>query len=79
MVTLREKDSGAVVGQISEEDLKLLVDAFEEENSRDRDYYVDKATIDLLEDQVAGSANVVALLRKTLGDREGIEIVWSRD
>lgn len=79
MVTLRDKENGAVLGSISEEDLKLLVDAFEEENRNDRDYYVDKPTIDLLEDQVAGSANVVALLRKALGDREGMDIVWSRD
>ena len=79
MVTLRDKETSAVLGSISEEDLKLLVDAFEEENRNDRDYYVDKATIDLLEDQVAGSANVVTLLREALGNREGIDIVWSRD
>lgn len=77
MVTIRDKDSGQVFGQISEEELQFLIDQLEEESSRDADYYLDADTIQLLEDEGA-PATLVSLLRASLGEREGFEIQWSR-
>lgn len=77
MITLTAKDTGAVIGTITETDLKLLLDRFEEESSVDRDYYVDEQTVQMLEDAGAAPA-LTALLRKAIGGSEGVDIVWSR-
>ena len=79
MITLRDKDSGNVIGSITESDLKILIDALEEESSKDQDYYVDAATLAKIKEDTPYSVNAVALLQSALGDREGMEIVWSRD
>ena len=77
MITLTSKDSGATLGTISEADLQLLVDSFEEESSTDRDYYIDEQTVLMLEANGAPAA-LAALLRKAIGSSEGTDIVWTR-
>lgn len=77
MITLRDKESGNTIGSISESDLEALIHALEEESSTDRDYYIQAATVDLLEQENA-SAALVELLRRSLTGREGVEIEWSR-
>ncbi|MFY2763652.1 hypothetical protein [Arenimonas sp. MALMAid1274] len=77
MITLTQKDSGAVIGTITEADLKLLVDSFEEESSTDRDYYIDEQTVQMLQDNGA-EPTLCALLRKAIGTTGGTDIVWSR-
>ncbi|KFN44930.1 hypothetical protein [Arenimonas oryziterrae] len=78
MITLREKDSGKLIGSITESDLKILIDALEEESSTDQDYYVDAATLDKIQEDTPYAVNTVTLLRAALGSNEGIDIVWSR-
>jgi hypothetical protein len=78
MIRLVNKETGAVLGSISEGDLRLLVDQMEEEDSQDTDYYVSADTIDLLESSGA-SADLLDLFRKALGDAEGVDVSWKRD
>ena len=52
-------------------------DHLEEESGEDQDYYFSAATIDALEEEGA-DAELVALLRQALGDREGVELRWER-
>jgi len=78
MIRLMNKETGALIGSVSEGDLQLLVDQLEEEDSEDADYYVCADTIDLLESGGA-SAALLDLLRNALGDEEGIEVSWKRD
>jgi hypothetical protein len=78
MATLRDKESGQTLGTISEEELQFLVEELEEESSDDTDYYLDADTIHMLEEDGA-PASLLTLLRSSLGDREGIEIEWSRE
>ena len=77
MITLTAKDSGAVIGTLTEAELQLLVDQFEEESSTDRDYYIDEQTVQMLEENGATPA-LAALLRKAIGNSDGVDIVWSR-
>ena len=77
MITLTAKDSGAVIGTLTEAELQLLVDQFEEESSTDRDYYIDEQTVQMLEENGATPA-LAALLRKAIGTSDGVDIVWSR-
>jgi hypothetical protein len=77
MIQLHEKETGVLVGTITEAQLQFLIDQLEEESADDTDYYIDQATLDLFE-EVGAEADLLALLRQALGTREGIEIVWSR-
>lgn len=78
MPRILDKESGRVVGTISDNDLQFLVDQFEEESSRDRDYYIDRDTLDMLEAAGAGNA-LLAVLRDALGARDSADIVWQPD
>lgn len=77
MPRLYEKPSGQFLGTVSESDIQTLVDQLEEEHHADEDYFVDSATIDLLE-EAGASAGLISLLRAAVGDSEGIEVRYER-
>ena len=78
MIRLRDKGTGADIGSISEEQLRFLVDHLEEEYEEDRDYYIQREVLDMLE-QSGGDEQLVAMLARAMGDGEGLEIEWSRE
>jgi hypothetical protein len=65
------------IGSITEADLQVLVDALEEESTKDRDYFIDAATIDVIADGRA-TEHLVHLLRTALGTSNGVDIRWER-
>jgi len=69
--------AGALIGRLTENQLRCLVDVLEEESSDDRDDYIDTATIDLLA-SVGTDADLVEMLRRALGGRDGFEIAWAK-
>jgi hypothetical protein len=77
MISLRDKDTGADLGTISEEELQFLVDQLEEEYAEDRDYYINQTMLDVMRQNGADPV-LVQLLSKAIGDRDGVEIEWSR-
>jgi processive 1,2-diacylglycerol beta-glucosyltransferase len=77
MITLRNKETGAELGVVTEEQLQFLVDQLEEESEEDRDYYINRPMLEMLESNGADSA-LLELLKKAMGDREDVEIEWSR-
>jgi hypothetical protein len=78
MITLWLKDTRSLIGAIDETDLGLLVSQLEEESETDIDYYIDQATVDILEKNGA-SAHLVAMLRQAVGDSEGVDIMWAQE
>jgi hypothetical protein len=78
MVNVYNAETGALLGEISEDQLQLLVDQLEEESSDDHDYYLNVETIDLFEQSGADYA-LIGLLRKAIGTQEDVEIRWSKD
>jgi hypothetical protein len=48
MANLYDSATGALIGTISETQLQALVDTLEEESVEDRDYYINRATVDML-------------------------------
>jgi hypothetical protein len=76
MIEIRDKETGELLGTISEEQLKFLIDNLEEEYEGDQDYYINQATLNMFE---AGGidAGLLQFLRKALGTRESMEIIWS--
>jgi len=77
MIELRDKDTQEPLGTIDDSELRFLVDELEEESATDRDYYIDADTIDMLEDDGAPQS-LTGLLRRILGSRDGVEVLWRR-
>ena len=75
MYNLFNAQSGALLGEISEEQISFLRSQLEEESEADADYYINGITIDMLEAQGADEA-LIGLLRKALGDNEDMDIRW---
>jgi hypothetical protein len=73
MPTLHNASSGALLGDISDDDARLLVDKLEEESDDDDDYFIDADTIDLLENAGASDA-LVALLKEAVSTSGGIDV-----
>jgi hypothetical protein len=71
------KDNNRFLGSISDADVKVLVDQLEEEDMADDDYFIDGATVSILESAGASSA-LVALLLGAIGDSEGIDVRWEK-
>jgi hypothetical protein len=77
MIDLYDAATNQLLGSITEADLTVLVDALEEEGVNDRDYYIDRATIDVIADGKA-TEHLVGLLRKALAAGDGVDIRWQR-
>lgn len=78
MIRLTDKDTGADLGTISEDQLQFLVDQLEEESSDDTDYYVGRDEIDILAES-GGDSDLISVLRAAIGDRDGVEFAWTRE
>jgi hypothetical protein len=76
MIELHDAERGTRLGTITDRQLKFLVDALEEESTKDQDYYISADTIEMLEAEGA-DADLIALLRQALGQRDGMDIRWS--
>lgn len=77
MVIIKEKDSNKYLGSISDLQLQVLVDALEEEHKSDQDYWINRVTLDAMKENGA-DADLISFIEKAMGDRDDIEIVWSR-
>ena len=77
MIQLRDKDSGSVLGSVSEDDLQFLIDNLEEESDDDVDYYLNRSTLEIFKEKGI-SSSLLSTLENALGDREEMEIEWSR-
>ena len=77
MIDLYNATANQLLGSITESDLKVLVDALEEEGVQDQDYYIDTATIDVIADGKA-TEHLVGLLRQAVAAADGVDIRWQR-
>ena len=77
LINLYNDDTNQLIGSITEADLQVLQDALEEESTEDRDYYIDRATIDVIGDGRA-TDHLVKVLRDALGSSDGVDIRWER-
>lgn len=77
MVTLFDKETGSVVGNVSEENLQLLIDVLREEDAADADYFICRDTLEILERKGA-QESLLLLLANGIGTSDGIEVIWSK-
>lgn len=68
---------GSVAGELSDEQFAFLREQFEEEGGGDQDYYVDEATLALLEESGA-DAQLISILRTAIGPAGDGEVRWDR-
>ena len=77
MPKLIQADGNRYLGNISDADVKVLIDQLEEEDMADQDYFIDGATIDLLEENGA-SESLVSMLRAVVDHGEGVDVFWKK-
>jgi hypothetical protein len=77
MIQLKNKETGSLLGTIDESDLNFLTDNLEEEWEEDTDYYLDRATLDMLKERGASDA-LMEILERAMRGRDDVEIEWSR-
>lgn len=77
MVQIFDSETNTLLGTITDSQLRFLSNELEEESATDQDYYLESATVDLLE-QDGADAPLVALLRTALAGRDGVEVRWVR-
>jgi hypothetical protein len=71
-------DTEAVIGVISDAQLRFLVEQLEEEHDEDQDYYIDRDTLELLSDNGI-DAELLAMLEKGMGDDDSMDIAWDEE
>ena len=79
MVRLRDKDTGADLGSISEEDLAFLQEQLEEESSSDTDYYINREELEIWKEAGTAPPGLLRMLEEALSTREGFEIQWAEE
>ena len=77
MIDLHDRDTGTLIATISEDELALLVGELEEEGGDDQDYFIDMGTLHLLANGGVPK-ELLHVLGRALGERDGMEILWSR-
>lgn len=78
MIKLFDKDTSNYVGEITETQLKFLMDNLEEESLTDEDYYFNVATIEMFKERGADE-NLINLLERAVGSRGEAELRWKRE
>jgi len=77
MLYLYEQSSGERLGSITDEQFTFLQNQMEEEYPEDRDYSITPMEIAYFEG-VGADPELVALLRRALGERNEVIVRWSR-
>jgi hypothetical protein len=77
MIELYNEETGALIGEITEDQLRFLVGELEEESLEDVDYYLSEATVDMMEADGADQA-LIGLLRQALDDHGEVDVLWKR-
>jgi hypothetical protein len=68
-------DTDVEIGTITNEQLQFLVAQLEEEHGDDKDYFIDRDTLELLSDNGA-DPELLAMLEKGLAGDDEMDISW---
>jgi hypothetical protein len=77
MISLHDEDSGQLIGTIDEEQLQFLIDELEEEGVADQDYAITPLLLEVWENEKK-QPELRAMLKKALGNREEMNLVWEK-
>ncbi len=68
-------DTDVEIGNVTDAQLKFLVEQLEEDHEEDEDYYIDRDTLELMGDN-GGDPELLAMLEKAMGDDDSMDIAW---
>jgi hypothetical protein len=77
MVKLYIKDTGQYLGRIDDDQLQFLIDNLEEESLTDTDYYLNRATLDLLKEKGL-SDELARMIEGAMGQDDEVEIRYEK-
>ncbi len=77
MPRLVRTDTGRAIGEITDAELQQLVDALEEEDDEDKDYFIDEDTLEYMGERGV-DPELIALLHAAIGEEDGLDIAWER-
>lgn len=77
MPLLSDRNTGAVLGEISQADFTVIQEILEEETESDVDYYIQEPSLELLS-QAGLSPDGHMLLTRALGDHADLEFGWEK-
>lgn len=77
MIDLNDKETGRLIGTITEAQWQFLLDQLEEESLIDKDYYINQATLEMFEENGI-APDLLIMLKNALGPREDMEIEWTK-
>ena len=72
------KDSEVRISDLGDADLQLFIDLMEEEDSQDRDYFINLPMLDVLQERGL-TPDVHAALLHALGPHDGIDVEWREE
>ena len=75
MIKLYEKKTNQFLGEISDEELQFLIDNLEEESLTDTDYYISRATLELLKEK-GMSEGLAGLIEGAMAQNDDTEISY---
>jgi len=75
MASLYLKPGDQKIADLIDNDLLCMQNVMEEESSKDRDYFIDLSTVEMLKNAGA-TEGLVELLIKAIGESEGIDVEW---
>jgi processive 1,2-diacylglycerol beta-glucosyltransferase len=75
VIRLYDANTNADLGTLTEAQLQFLVTHLEEESRDDRDYYINRPTLEMLE-QRGAEPELMATLRRALAERVEMDIRW---
>ena len=78
MILLFNTHSDMRIGEVTEEQFAVMQTWLEEEGTDDDDYYVNQATIDLLQEKGVDPA-LIAVLQRAIADNGEADIRWTSD
>ncbi len=77
MVKLYIKGTGQYLGRIDDDQLRFLIDNLEEESLTDADYYLNRATLELLKEKGL-SQELAKMIEGAMGNNDEVEIRYEK-
>lgn len=75
MIRLYNVATDQLLGIISEAEFEVLANSLEEETLDDQDYYINQATLDLLQ-QAGATEHLIEVLETALDNTDEVDIRW---
>ena len=77
MAKLYDNVSGALLGEITQDQLQFLIDQLEEESLEDKDYAITAMTLAYFQ-ELGADPDLLKMLSQALGDKDEVVIRWAR-